>query len=211
MHPVVAIYSTFLNRAFDQMLMDVALHKAAVTLVLDRAGITGEDGPSQQRHVGPLDPRCGARYAGGRAAGRADPGARSWREAVEWSEGPTALRFPKTALGEDIPAQRRIGCVDVLRELPGAQVLLVAVGASAGLALEVADRIGAQALPATVVDPRWVLPVPTELVELAAAHELSSPLRTAVVTRYWITAVTDTARGRHRCADPRDRRAAALP
>jgi len=92
-----------------------------------------------------------------------------------WSgrrEGPTALRFPKTALGEDIPAQRRIGCVDVLREPPGAQVLLVAVGASAGLALEVADRIGAQGITATVVDPRWVLPVPTELVELAAAHEL---------------------------------------
>ena len=103
LHPVVAVYSTFLNRAFDQMLMDVALHKAGVTFVLDRAGITGDDGPS---HNGMWDlaltgivptlhvaaPRDGARLR------------ETLREAVEISNAPSLLRFPKGAVQSDIPA-----------------------------------------------------------------------------------------------------------
>ncbi len=171
LHPVVAIYSTFINRAFDQVLMDVALHKAPVTLVLDRAGITGNDGPS---HNGMWDLSILGVVPGLRvAAPRDEPTLRAeLREAVDYAEGPTALRFPKTPLSDDIPAVRRVGDVDVLREPADAEVLLVAVGATAGLALEVADRVGAQGIAATVVDPRWVLPVQPALVELAAGHQL---------------------------------------
>ena len=171
MHPVVAIYSTFINRAFDQLLLDVALHRAPVTLVLDRAGITGEDGPS---HNGMWDLSILGVVPGLRvAAPRDEPTLRGeLREAVDWSQGPTVLRFPKTPMGEDIPAVRRVGEVDVLREPADAQVLLIAVGATAELALQVADRVGAQGIAATVVDPRWIIPVQPELVELAERHQL---------------------------------------
>jgi 1-deoxy-D-xylulose-5-phosphate synthase len=171
MHPVVAIYSTFLNRAFDQLLLDVALHKAPVTLVLDRAGITGDDGPS---HNGMWDLSILGVVPGVRvAAPRDEPTLREeLREAVDVADGPTVLRFPKTQMCDDIPAQRRVGPVDVLRDPADAQVLLVAVGATAEMALDVADRIGAQGITASVVDPRWVLPIPTELVDLVAGHEL---------------------------------------
>jgi 1-deoxy-D-xylulose-5-phosphate synthase len=94
------------------------------------------------------------------------------REAVEWSQGPTALRYAKSAIGPDIPAVRRTGEVDVLREPADPAVLLVAVGATAELVLDVAGRVGAQGIAATVVDPRWVLPVAPELVEIAAGHQL---------------------------------------
>jgi 1-deoxy-D-xylulose-5-phosphate synthase len=171
LHPVVAIYATFLNRAFDQVLMDVALHQLPVTFVLDRAGITGSDGPS---HNGMWDLSILGVVPGLRvAAPRDEPTLREeLREAVGWSEGPTALRFPKTPLGADIPALRRTGGVDVLREPGAAQVLIVSVGAMAATALDVADRIAAEGVAATVVDPRWVAPVDRELVALAARHRL---------------------------------------
>ncbi|HVX46654.1 MAG TPA: 1-deoxy-D-xylulose-5-phosphate synthase [Mycobacteriales bacterium] len=171
LHPVVAIYSTFLNRAFDQLLMDVALHRAPVTLVLDRAGVTGPDGPS---HHGMWDLSLLGVVPGLRvAAPRDEPTLRSeLREAVEHADGPTALRWPRTPLTEDVPAVRRSGPVDILREPAGADVVLVAVGAAAGLALEVADRVGAQGISTTVVDPRWIIPVVPELVELAGRHRL---------------------------------------
>jgi 1-deoxy-D-xylulose-5-phosphate synthase len=169
MHPVVCVYATFLNRAFDQALMDVALHRLGVTFVLDRAGVTGEDGPS---HNGMWDLSLLQVVPGIRIAAPRDAATlqEELREAVAVDDGPTVVRFPKGAVGDDIPAVRREGAVDVLRE--GTDVLLVAVGAMGRLSLEVAERVEAQGISVTVVDPRWVAPVPAELVDLARRHRL---------------------------------------
>ncbi|WP_329049521.1 1-deoxy-D-xylulose-5-phosphate synthase [Amycolatopsis sp. NBC_01488] len=172
LHPVVAIYSTFLNRAFDQVLMDVALHRQPVTLVLDRAGITGPDGPS---HHGMWDLSLLGMVPGMRVAAPRDPATlrEELREAVAVSDGPTALRFSKGKVGSDVSAVERLGTVDVLRRpKEGADVLLVTVGPFATLGLAAADRLADQGIGVTVVDPRWVLPVPAELVALAAQHKL---------------------------------------
>ena len=174
MHPVVAIYSTFLNRAFDQIMMDVALHRLPVTLVLDRAGITGNDGAS---HNGMWDLSIlgivpGMRVAAPRDAVRLRE---ELGEALDVNDGPTAIRFPKGDVGEDIPAVERRGGVDVLA-VPGGglnhDVLLVAVGAFASMALEVAKRLHNQGIGVTVIDPRWVLPVSDAVRELAVQHKL---------------------------------------
>jgi 1-deoxy-D-xylulose-5-phosphate synthase len=174
MHPVVAIYSTFLNRAFDQIMMDVALHKLPVTMVLDRAGITGSDGAS---HNGMWDMSMlgivpGMRVAAPRDAARLRE---ELGEALDVDDGPTAIRFPKGDVGEDIPALERRSGVDVLA-VPAAglnhDVLLVGVGAFAPMALEVAKRLHNQGIGVTVIDPRWVLPVSDGVHELAAQHKL---------------------------------------
>jgi 1-deoxy-D-xylulose-5-phosphate synthase len=174
MHPVVAIYSTFLNRAFDQIMMDVALHKLPVTMVLDRAGITGNDGPS---HNGMWDLSMlgivpGMRVAAPRDAVRLRE---ELGEALDVNDGPTAIRFPKGDVGEDIPAVERRGGVDVLA-VPASglnhDVLLVAVGAFASMALAVAKRLHNQGIGVTVIDPRWVLPVSDGVRELAVQHKL---------------------------------------
>ncbi|OQO93981.1 1-deoxy-D-xylulose-5-phosphate synthase [Saccharomonospora piscinae] len=171
LHPVVAVYSTFLNRAFDQLLMDVALHRQPVTLVLDRAGITGPDGPS---HHGMWDLSLLGMVPGMRVAAPRDAATlrEELREAVAVSDGPTALRFSKGGVVESVPAVERLGCVDVLRRDEQKDVLLVAVGAFAKLGLAAASRLADQGIGVTVVDPRWVLPVPEELVALAASHRL---------------------------------------
>jgi len=174
MHPVVAIYSTFLNRAFDQMMMDVALHRLPVTIVLDRAGVTGPDGAS---HHGVWDLSIlgvvpGMRVAAPRDAARLRE---ELGEALEVKDGPTAIRFPKGAVGEDIPALERRDGIDVLAKSgPGLtdDVLLVAVGSFAQMGLAVAQRLQQQGIGVTVVDPRWVLPVPEALHALARAHKL---------------------------------------
>ncbi|MFB1299036.1 1-deoxy-D-xylulose-5-phosphate synthase [Mycobacterium sp. pW049] len=174
MHPVVAIYSTFLNRAFDQMLMDVALHQLPVTLVLDRSGITGPDGAS---HNGMWDLSILGIVPGMRVAAPRD-GARlreELAEAVDIKDGPTAIRFPKGDVGEDIPAIERRDGVDVLAvpaEGLSDDVLIVAVGAFAGMAIAVAERLRDQGIGVTVVDPRWVLPVPAHIGALASSHKL---------------------------------------
>ena len=171
LHPVVCIYSTFLNRAFDQVLMDVGLHKCPVTFVLDRAGVTGEDGPS---HNGMWDLSILAIVPGMRVAAPRDATRLRdlLREAVGSSDGPTALRFPKASVSADIGAIDRVGGMDVLRRDDDAQVLLVSVGAMAPMVLDVADRLHAQGVGVTVVDPRWVLPADEALPALAAAHEM---------------------------------------
>ncbi|MGP4057450.1 1-deoxy-D-xylulose-5-phosphate synthase [Mycobacterium sp. 4D054] len=174
MHPVVAIYSTFLNRAFDQMLMDVALHKLPVTMVLDRSGITGPDGAS---HNGMWDLSILGIVPGMRVAAPRD-GARlreELGEAVEVNDGPTAVRFPKGDVGEDIPAIERRDGVDILTlpaEGMSEDVLVVAVGPFAAMALAVAERLRNQGIGVTVVDPRWVLPVPEQIATLADRHKL---------------------------------------
>jgi 1-deoxy-D-xylulose-5-phosphate synthase len=171
LHPVVCIYSTFLNRAFDQTLMDVALHELPVTFVLDRAGITGPDGAS---HNGMWDLSILQLVPGIRIAAPRD-GARlreELREALAVDDGPTVVRFPTGPVAGDIPALERRGVVDVLARGDADDVLLVAVGAMGSLAVEVAERAAAQGIGVTVVDPRWVTPVPPELLELARSHAL---------------------------------------
>ena len=168
---MVAVYATFLNRAFDQLLMDVALHKQPVTVVLDRAGITGEDGAS---HNGMWDLSILGVVPGIRVAAPRDAETlrEQLNEAVAVTDGPTVLRFPKGAVAEPAPAVRRVGGVDVLRRHGSQDVLLVGVGPFAGLALSAADRLADQGIGVTVVDPRWVVPVPPVLVDLARQHRL---------------------------------------
>ncbi|WP_210481301.1 1-deoxy-D-xylulose-5-phosphate synthase [Naasia sp. SYSU D00948] len=180
LHPVVALYATFVNRAFDQVLMDVALHRAGVTFVLDRAGVTGPDGAS---HHGMWDLAIlqvvpGIRLAAPRDASRLRE---ELAEAVAVEDGPTVIRFPKGAAADDIPAvDRTPDGVDVLRVGTQNDVLLVAVGPLAGLALEVADRLEAQGIGATVVDPRWVVPVPRSVVELSREHRIVATLEDGI-------------------------------
>lgn len=179
LHPVVAVYATFLNRAFDQVLLDVAMHELPVTFVLDRAGITGPDGPS---HYGIWDMSVFGVVPGLRIAAPRDEATlrEELREAVAVEDGPTIVRFPTGAVPAALPAVHRVGQVDVLREDETKDVLLVAVGSFAGLGLEVADRLAGQGFGVTVVDPRWVRPVPIELTGLAAQHRLVVTLEDGV-------------------------------
>src|SRR4051812_18601983 len=171
LHPVVAVYATFLNRAFDQVLLDVGLHRLPVTLVLDRAGVTGSDGPS---HNGMWDLSVlgivpGMRVAAPRDATRLRE---LLREAVDDDRGPTAVRFPKGSPCADLPAVGRIGGADVLVDGGRAGVLLLALGPLAAAAVEAAERLRGSGIAATVVDPRWVLPVERALAAHAAGHRL---------------------------------------
>ena len=169
MHPVVAVYATFLNRAFDQVLMDVALHKCGVTFCLDRSGVTGPDGAS---HHGMWDMAFLQVVPGLRIAAPRDAVTlRSLlREAVAVDDAPTVVRYPTGAVGADIVAVDRVDGVDILRRSDDADVLVVAVGAMAETGLEVAERCAQQGIGVTVVDPRWVKPVPPEIVRMAAGH-----------------------------------------
>jgi 1-deoxy-D-xylulose-5-phosphate synthase len=171
MHPVVAIYATFLNRAFDQVLLDVAMHRLPVTFVLDRAGVTGPDGPS---HYGIWDMAVFGVVPGLRIAAPRDAATlrAELREAVSIADGPTIVRFPTGSVPDDVSAVRSVGGVDVLADGSRPDVLLVTVGALVGVGLDVARRLEAEGHGVTVVDPRWVRPVPIELVGLAAGHGL---------------------------------------
>ena len=170
LHPVVAVYSTFLNRAFDQLLLDVALHKAGVTFVLDRAGVTGDDGPS---HNGMWDlaltgivptlhvaaPRDGQRLK------------ETLREALDISDAPSLIRFPKGAINPDIPAFERRDGIDVLYRGESADVLLVSIGAFASIAVESAAQAYREGVGVTVIDPRWVKPLPKALITMAQRYK----------------------------------------
>jgi 1-deoxy-D-xylulose-5-phosphate synthase len=168
-HPVIAIYSTFLNRAFDQLLLDVALHNAGVTFVLDRAGITGDDGPSHHgiwdlaltgivphMHVGA--PRDGARLK------------ELLRQCIAIDNAPSMIRFPKGAIPADIPAQERVSGIDVLHRGQKKQVLLVSVGSMASMALEVAQLAHEKSIEITVIDPLWVKPISNNVTALCAEY-----------------------------------------
>ncbi len=171
LHPVVAVYATFLNRAFDQILMDVALHRCGVTFVLDRAGVTGDDGAS---HNGMWDMSIlqvvpGLRLAAPRDATRLRE---LLDEAVQVDDAPTVVRFAKGQPPDDIPAVDKAGEADVLVRNGTHDVLVVAVGSMGKVAVEVAERLIAQGIGVTVVDPRWVKPVDPAIVELARNHRL---------------------------------------
>ncbi|MEU3254553.1 1-deoxy-D-xylulose-5-phosphate synthase [Streptomyces sp. NPDC006997] len=173
LHPVFAVYATFLNRAFDQVLMDVALHRCGVTFVLDRAGVTGDDGAS---HNGMWDMSMlqvvpGLSIAAPRDAEQLRA---QLREAVEVEDAPTVVRYSKGVVGPAVPAVRRVGGMDVLRE-PGTDrpdVLLVSVGALAPMCLEIASLLDKQGISTTVVDPRWVKPVDEAMAPLAERHRV---------------------------------------
>jgi 1-deoxy-D-xylulose-5-phosphate synthase len=174
MHPVCAIYATFLNRAFDQLLMDVALHRLPVTFALDRAGITGPDGAS---HHGMWDGSILQLVPGLRIAVPRD-GSRLTellREAIAIDDGPTALRFPGRLAPADVPAVAQLGSMDVLR-LPAdpsrRDVLLLGAGPMAGVCAEAAGRLADQGIGVTVVDPRWVKPLDAALLDAARQHGL---------------------------------------
>ncbi|MEE3127746.1 MAG: 1-deoxy-D-xylulose-5-phosphate synthase [Actinomycetota bacterium] len=171
LHPVVAVYATFLNRAFDQVLMDCALHRCGVTFVLDRSGVTGDDGAS---HNGMWDMSIlqvvpGLRLAAPRDTTRLRE---LLDEAVLVDDAPTVVRFPKGAPPADIEAVDRVGGCDVLVRSGAKDVLVVAVGSMATTAVDVAERLTAQGIGVTVVDPRWVKPVDPALVDLAREHRL---------------------------------------
>ena len=172
LHPVVAIYATFINRAFDQVLMDVALHKAGVTFVLDRAGVTGPDGAS---HHGMWDLSIlqvvpGIRIAAPRDARRL---VEELDEALEVDDAPTVIRFPRGSVSAELPAERRTADgVDVLKQAAHKDVLIVAVGPMAHLAMDVATRLADQGIGATVVDPRWVVPVAASIVDMSRDHRI---------------------------------------
>lgn len=172
LHPVVAIYATFINRAFDQVLMDVALHKAGVTFVLDRAGVTGPDGAS---HHGMWDLAILQVVPGIRIAAPRDAETlrEELNEAVLVKDAPTVLRFSKGSVGSPIKAVRRTqDGVDILSEAPSKDVLLLCVGSMASVGLEVSSLLAAQGIGATVIDPRWVVPVAQSVIDLAAKHRL---------------------------------------
>jgi 1-deoxy-D-xylulose-5-phosphate synthase len=171
LHPVVCVYATFLNRAFDQVMMDVALHRLPVTFVLDRAGITGSDGAS---HHGMWDLSLLAAVPGMRVAAPRDAERlrELVREAVAYPGGPTAVRFPKGEAAPELAAQYRIGSADVLHAGPTTDVLLVPVGPLAHAAVEAARELALSGVGVTVVDPRWVLPVDPALIAATAGHRL---------------------------------------
>jgi 1-deoxy-D-xylulose-5-phosphate synthase len=166
LHPVVAVYSTFLNRAFDQLLLDVGLHRAGVTFVLDRSGVTGDDGPS---HHGIWDLALTSIVPGIKVAAPRD-GQRLREllaEAVEIDDGPSVIRFPKGQVAAELRAFERRDGIDVLYRGESADVLLIAVGAMAHLAVEAASIAYQEGVGVTVVDPRWVDPLPAHLVTMA--------------------------------------------
>jgi 1-deoxy-D-xylulose-5-phosphate synthase len=170
LHPVVAVYSTFLNRAFDQLLLDVALHKAGVTFVLDRAGVTGDDGPS---HHGIWDMALTGivptlHLAAPRDSARLNE---VLREAVAISDAPTVIRFPKGAVSADIPAFERRDGIDVLYRGESADVLLISVGAMATMSVEAASQAYREGVGVTVIDPRWVKPLPQSLITMADRYK----------------------------------------
>ena len=167
MHPVVALYATFLNRAFDQVVMDIALHKAGVTFVLDRAGVTGDDGAS---HNGIWDMSMLQIVPGLQIAAPRDESTLklALREAVDIADAPTVVRFSKGAVPADIPAQARVDVVDIIARYGDTEVCIVAVGSFVQLGVEVAEGLHAQGIGVEVLDPRWVKPVPMYVVDQAA-------------------------------------------
>ncbi len=186
-HPVVALYATFLNRGFDQLLMDVALHQAGVTIVLDRSGVTGPDGAS---HHGMWDLALLQFIPGLHMAAPRDAVTlrEELREAVAINNAPTVVRYPKGSVGADIPALERLADgVDVLArhgqvnpESGQRDVLLIGVGAFARLALDTAEILTGQGVSVTVIDPRWVMPVPASVLELARDHRIVVSLEDGV-------------------------------
>jgi 1-deoxy-D-xylulose-5-phosphate synthase len=186
LHPVVAVYSTFLNRAFDQVLMDVALHKCGVTFVLDRAGITGPDGAS---HHGMWDISILSVVPGLCLAAPRD-GTRL-REALAQSlsidDAPSVIRFPRGTVSVDLPAVEELDGMHVLLKTDQPRVLVVGIGPLAETAVAVGERLSDQGIGVTVADPLWALPINPALITLAADHDLVITIEDSGVVGGWGT------------------------
>jgi 1-deoxy-D-xylulose-5-phosphate synthase len=172
LHPVVAVYATFLNRAFDQVLMDVALHRAGVTFVLDRAGITGDDGAS---HNGMWDMALLRHVPGLRlAAPRDEPTLRAaLREAIDVQDAPTVVRYPKGPVADPLPAVRSMGDIDFLAEHGGdPRIVVFGIGSMAGTAVDVAGKIAAEGISVAAASATWVHPVPHGLLDAIGDADL---------------------------------------
>ncbi|SEI88589.1 1-deoxy-D-xylulose-5-phosphate synthase [Demequina mangrovi] len=172
LHPVVAVYATFLNRAFDQVLMDVALHRAGVTFMLDRAGITGDDGPS---HNGMWDMALLRHVPGLQLAAPRDEQTlrQAFRDAIEVDDAPTVVRYPKGAVGEPLPALRTVGTIDLLAEHGDApRVVVIGIGSMAATAVAAAGKLAAEGIDTLAATATWVHPVPEGLAELVSGAEL---------------------------------------
>ena len=159
--PVVAIYSTFLNRGFDQLLMDAALHSAPITLVLDRSGITGEDGPSHHgvwdMSLATIVPQC--KLFSPRDENRLNE---ALEQSLTFTSGPNIVRFNKGAIAAEIKAHERVGSFDLLHVSSSKDVLVISIGSMAQVAMESIARIN---VGVTVVDPLWILPIQDDLLD----------------------------------------------
>ncbi len=183
LRPVVCIYSTFLQRALDQVMMDVCLHQLPVTFVLDRAGITGDDGPS---HHGVFDLAFLRVMPNLTLAAASD--AQDLRDllhtALHTEGGPVAIRFPKGAVSgsETLPPPRvfKPGEWEVLRQ--GGAALVLATGKMVGVAMEASATLEAGGIRTTVINARYVKPLDQRLEMWARRHPLVITLEDNVVT-----------------------------
>ena len=170
LRPVVALYSTFLSRAFDQANLDVGLHGQPVVFCLDRAGITGDDGPS---HHGVLDMVLLSKVPGMTIL---TPSSyqelqQMLHDALEITDGPVALRWPKTACPQ-VPDDQVGRGLAGRRVRAGTDVCLVGVGKMLAACTEAAEALEAEGVSCTVWDPRVAHPLPDEVVADAAEHPL---------------------------------------
>ncbi|HEV7362946.1 MAG TPA: 1-deoxy-D-xylulose-5-phosphate synthase [Solirubrobacteraceae bacterium] len=192
--PVAAIYSTFLQRAFDQIVHDVCLQKLNVVFAMDRAGLVGDDGPT---HHGAFDiaylrclpnmvlmaPRDEAMLV------------HMLRTAVRYDDGPIALRYPRgEGVGVDRPeepAAIEIGTGEILRE--GDRVAIVGYGTGVQKGLEAADLLGQRGMNVTVADARFAKPIDVGLMaQLAAEHDLLVTVEEGVLMGGFGSAVWET-------------------
>jgi len=192
--PVAAIYSTFLQRAYDQLVHDVCLQKLNVVFAMDRAGLVGDDGPT---HHGAFDiaylrclpnivlmaPRDEAMLVN------------MLHTALVYDDGPIALRYPRgEAVGVPLPERPEvieIGTGEILRE--GERVALLGYGTGAGKALAAADILSDRGISVTVADARFAKPIDAGLVaQLAAEHELLVTVEEGVLAGGFGSAVWET-------------------
>jgi 1-deoxy-D-xylulose-5-phosphate synthase len=169
MRPVVCIYSTFLARAFDQTIMDVAMHNLPVVFVIDRAGVTGPDGPS---HHGVFDLSYLRLIPNLKVAAPADATELcALLETALASDGPVAIRYPKGPVPStpELPVEPLpVGRWEELRK--GSEAVIFAVGRMVDVAKEAAERLELQQISCAVVNARWIKPMDPRIVEWARGH-----------------------------------------
>jgi 1-deoxy-D-xylulose-5-phosphate synthase len=196
--PVAAIYSTFLQRAFDQIVHDVCLQRLNVVFAMDRAGLVGDDGPT---HHGAFDIVYLRALPNIVLAAPRDEAMleRLLRTALLYDHGPFALRYPRGAAvgvahgGEPAPVE--IGRGELLRE--GHKVAILGYGTGVQKGLEAADLLAERGLDVTVADARFAKPIDAQLAtELAAEHELLVTVEEGVLSGGFGSAVWETLNDR---------------
>ncbi|MFL5956300.1 MAG: 1-deoxy-D-xylulose-5-phosphate synthase [Solirubrobacterales bacterium] len=194
--PVCAIYSTFLQRAFDQIVHDVCLQRLNVVFAMDRAGLVGDDGPTHHGafdiaylrclpHIVLMAPRDEAQLV------------HMLHTALAHDDGPIALRYPRgEAVGVGVPQAPRtiaIGTGEILREDSAARVAILGYGTGVQKGLEAAEVLGERGIATTVADARFAKPVDAGLAaQLAAEHDLLVTVEEGVLAGGFGTAVWET-------------------